>query len=239
MKSAVKTVPVFGTGGDYVIGEIECGGKTLVLGETQKGVVIAYMLGVVKPEHAHLLVDEDEWEQHVSEKDRLLCFAKGAIGSIEKDMFEHYLKKRSKIGEYKRVARNQIKAGDLVLDSSERCIGVYMGDGSVILEDNSGLIKRAEAARIGRAIYARPDHPDFMEDDVQYSRRLRKTRNGLAGDDVRAVQGTLCGLGFFTGKTGGMYTVKTKRAVRRFQKSKGLRADGSVDYATWKLLVGR
>ncbi len=68
MKTAVRTVPVFCTAGDYVIGEVSGGGKALVLGETDKGMVVAYILGIVKPEHSHMLVEESKWSTTANEK---------------------------------------------------------------------------------------------------------------------------------------------------------------------------
>lgn len=52
------------------------------------------------------------------------------------------------------------------------------------------------------------------------------SRLGSRGDEVRRIQKKLKELGFFTGSVDGIYGVKTQSAVRRFQKSVGITADG-------------
>ena len=49
---------------------------------------------------------------------------------------------------------------------------------------------------------------------------------GSRGDEVRRIQQKLKALGFFEGAVDGIYGVKTQSAVRRFQKSVGITADG-------------
>lgn len=52
------------------------------------------------------------------------------------------------------------------------------------------------------------------------------SRLGSRGDEVRRIQNKLKALGFFNGAVDGIYGVKTQSAVKRFQKSVGLTADG-------------
>ncbi len=49
---------------------------------------------------------------------------------------------------------------------------------------------------------------------------------GSRGDEVRRIQTKLKALGFFNGTVDGIYGVKTQSAVRQFQKSVGITADG-------------
>ncbi|MBO5897121.1 MAG: spore cortex-lytic enzyme [Clostridia bacterium] len=49
---------------------------------------------------------------------------------------------------------------------------------------------------------------------------------GSRGDEVRRIQQKLKTLGFFEGAVDGIYGVKTQSAVKRFQKSVGITADG-------------
>ena len=49
---------------------------------------------------------------------------------------------------------------------------------------------------------------------------------GSRGDEVRRIQTKLRSLGFFNGSIDGIYGVKTQSAVRQFQKSVGITADG-------------
>lgn len=52
------------------------------------------------------------------------------------------------------------------------------------------------------------------------------SRLGSRGDEVRRIQTKLKSLGFFNGTIDGIYGVKTQSAVKRFQKSVGITADG-------------
>ena len=49
---------------------------------------------------------------------------------------------------------------------------------------------------------------------------------GSRGDEVRRIQNKLKSLGFFTGTVDGIYGVKTQSAVKRYQRSVGITADG-------------
>ncbi|MBE6800339.1 MAG: spore cortex-lytic enzyme [Ruminococcaceae bacterium] len=49
---------------------------------------------------------------------------------------------------------------------------------------------------------------------------------GSRGDEVRRIQNKLKSLGFFNGSVDGIYGSKTQSAVKRFQKSVGITADG-------------
>lgn len=55
---------------------------------------------------------------------------------------------------------------------------------------------------------------------------------GSRGDEVRKIQNKLKSLGFFDGAVDGIYGVKTQRAVRQFQKSVGITADGIAGQKT-------
>lgn len=52
------------------------------------------------------------------------------------------------------------------------------------------------------------------------------SRLGSRGDEVRRIQTKLKSLGFYTGAVDGIYGSKTQSAVRRFQQSVGITADG-------------
>ncbi len=56
------------------------------------------------------------------------------------------------------------------------------------------------------------------------------------GDDVRALQRKLNGLGFDAGKEDGMFGPRTERAVREFQRNVGDTPDGMVGFATVRTL---
>ena len=58
------------------------------------------------------------------------------------------------------------------------------------------------------------------------------------GDTVRCVQAALTGLGYDAGGADGIYGTNTAAAVKRFQASRGIAADGLVGRDTWQKLLG-
>lgn len=65
-------------------------------------------------------------------------------------------------------------------------------------------------------------------------------KNGSKGNEVKAVQALLKGYGYSLGIWGadGDFGAATVAAVKKFQKKKGLTADGVVGIETWKKLLG-
>ncbi|WP_284143281.1 L,D-transpeptidase family protein [Metabacillus flavus] len=63
-------------------------------------------------------------------------------------------------------------------------------------------------------------------------------KKGSRGDAVAELQRKLTDLGFSTGGIDGVFGSATDKAVRAFQKSKGLTADGIAGPATWNALNG-
>ncbi len=64
-------------------------------------------------------------------------------------------------------------------------------------------------------------------DNIQGNNSLEVlSKLGSRGDEVRRIQTKLKQLGFFNGTVDGIYGVKTQSAVRQFQKSVGITADG-------------
>ncbi len=61
-------------------------------------------------------------------------------------------------------------------------------------------------------------------------------RLGSKGDLVREVQNNLTGLGFDPGPVDGTYGHETRKAVVKFQESRGLQADGTIDPNSLKAL---
>lgn len=68
----------------------------------------------------------------------------------------------------------------------------------------------------------------------------RTLRRGMSGEDVRALQSRLLGLGYDVGKAGadGVFGRGTRTAVVQFQKGAGLTVDGVVGPMTWSALDG-
>lgn len=57
------------------------------------------------------------------------------------------------------------------------------------------------------------------------------------GDPVKTVQSALNNRGYSAGTADGIYGPNTKNAIIRFQRSRGLAADGIVGPATWRQLM--
>jgi hypothetical protein len=66
---------------------------------------------------------------------------------------------------------------------------------------------------------------------------MNSLRRGWTGEDVKTLQRALEGAGSYRGPVDGVFGGGTESAVRAFQASKGLTADGVVGEATWKALT--
>lgn len=67
---------------------------------------------------------------------------------------------------------------------------------------------------------------------------LSMLKNGSKGDDVKALQILLNGLGYACGAADGIFGAKTVAAVKKYQADKKLTQDGIVGANTWKKLLG-
>jgi len=77
-----------------------------------------------------------------------------------------------------------------------------------------------------------PENPNPPRDPVVETRG-RALRDGMRGEDVALLQGTLARLGFFAGRQDGIFGIRTASAVRAFQGYAGIEADGIVGENTW------
>ncbi len=91
---------------------------------------------------------------------------------------------------------------------------------------------RSQRASYGEAIYNEYGLPKkYVKVDVLV---LRK---GCIGDEVKALQILLNGLGFDCGKADGEFGGNTEKAVIAFQKKNGLGADGIAGKDTWNKIL--
>ena len=69
---------------------------------------------------------------------------------------------------------------------------------------------------------------------------VKVLRNGAKGQPVKAMQTLLIGYGYSCGSSGAdsSFGPATEKAVRAYQKAKGLSVDGIVGPATWSKLLG-
>ncbi|MGI5849667.1 MAG: peptidoglycan-binding protein [Christensenellales bacterium] len=82
MKVAAKQIPVYGSDKKTVIGQLECGDRTVVIGKNDNSTAIAYVVGFIKNESAAGLVDEDAWETAVSAADQFAAYAASREGCL-------------------------------------------------------------------------------------------------------------------------------------------------------------
>ena len=82
MKIAAKTVPVYSRDGVKQIGMLSAGDETLMIGETDAGTVIAYILGLVKPDSACYLMDAETWEQETGQIEKFIAYALSCVGCL-------------------------------------------------------------------------------------------------------------------------------------------------------------
>ena len=67
---------------------------------------------------------------------------------------------------------------------------------------------------------------------------LSVLKQGCKGDDVKALQILLNGMGYACGTADGIFGAKTTAAVKKYQAAKKLTQDGIVGANTWKKLLG-
>lgn len=125
------------------------------------------------------------------------------------------------------IKRGELREGDMVFRmSGGRAVHVgYAIDGDRVIEAKGRDVGVVESAVSGWDRYGRP--PFFL------SRVLKITSPYMRGQDVLEVQRELYKRGFDPGQKDGVYGKKTERAVKRFQKANGLKADGIVGKRTY------
>lgn len=143
-------------------------------------------------------------------------------------------------GKCSKISKSSAKAGDFVfkvnISGKATHIGYVVDDGYVVEAQGRayGVVKRKMSAG-GWNWYGRPDI--WEEETFHLMRILQK---GMSGGDVKLVQERLITLGYSLPKYGadGSFCSETERAVKSFQRAKGLKDDGIVGEKTCKALGG-
>ena len=88
--------------------------------------------------------------------------------------------------------------------------------------------------------YLEKDYPvTTKKEDLTVSIEMTVLTKGSKGEQVKTLQRLLLALGYDPNGVDGSFGPGTDKAVRAFQKAKGLAVDGSVGKATWnKILKG-
>ena len=128
------------------------------------------------------------------------------------------------------IERDEVRAGDLAFRvKNGRAVHVgYAIGGDTLVEAkgrDDGVVKS------GLDGFHRFGRPRFFS-----PRELKLTTPYMRGEDVYALQSALKERGYDPGQLDGVYGKKTARAVRRFQKDRGLKVDGIAGPETLKAL---
>lgn len=140
-----------------------------------------------------------------------------------------------------------------LLQSADYCVrgGIYVSSGHTVCGLGNGAKAAATLQKAGintsSAAGAAPSPQGEGKNVVVVVPETRKTctvtlpviRSGNTGEDVRAAQLLLIGRGYRCGADGadGDFGPATYGAVTRFQRAKGLAADGIVGKNTWEALL--
>ena len=122
------------------------------------------------------------------------------------------------------------------------------GTSMTIIEGNKGEAVAYRTLNVnGRYIrgYCLPDYASKATKPKQADTAVSKTvsvnlpvlKNGSSGEPVRALQMLLNCNGYSSGSVDGDFGPNTEKAVKAFQKAKGLEADGIVGKDTWTTLL--
>jgi hypothetical protein len=159
------------------------------------------------------------------------CSGLGTFFFLKKDLIDHDLNADGLMRLCKPLDRKDLRAGDMVFRTSGgRAVHVgYAIDEDRVIEAKGRDVGVVENAVKGWDWYGRPD---FFRD----ARTLKLTDPFMRGDDVLKLQKTLKDKGYDPGQLDGVFGRKTQRAVKRFQRDNGLKADGIVGIKTREAL---
>lgn len=130
-----------------------------------------------------------------------------------------------------------------VLVFMDKHVGVYIGGGEVIEARGHayGVVKTKLTDRPWAAWgYCPYVQYEATKAEGECTVNLKVLKKGAKGEAVKAMQMLLLGYGFPMGKYGadGSFGGATEKALKAFQKSRGLEQDGSCGPKTWAKLLG-
>jgi hypothetical protein len=74
MKLARKSLSVYNRTGEYLIGTLSCGDMVQEIEDSSAGILIAYIVGLIRTADAVALISPEEWSDTADEKQRFLNF---------------------------------------------------------------------------------------------------------------------------------------------------------------------
>ncbi len=148
------------------------------------------------------------------------CSGLGVYFFLKHDLIDHDVNAEGLRKLCRTISKRDVREGDMAFRMSEgRAVHVgYAIDEDRVIEAKGRDVGVVESPLSGWDRYGRPS---FFT-----SRELMLTTPYMRGDDVRELQKALQEQGFDPGQIDGVFGKKTERAVKRFQKACGLKADG-------------
>ena len=155
------------------------------------------------------------------------CSGLGVYFFLKHNMIDHDVNADGLRKLCKTIERSDVREGDMTFRmSGGRAVHVgYAIDGDRVIEAKGRDVGVVESRISGWDRFGRPP--------LYASRELRLTYPYMRGDDVRELQRTLKEQGYDPGQIDGIFGKKTERAVKRFQKASGLKADGIAGKRTF------
>lgn len=148
------------------------------------------------------------------------CSGLGTFFFLKHNLIDHDVNADGLRKLCREIGRSELREGDMTFRmSGGRAVHVgYAIDHDRVIEAKGRDVGVVESKVSGWDRFGRPP---FFE-----SRELRLTHPYMRGEDVRRLQIALREHGFDPGQTDGIFGKKTERAVKRFQRSCGLKVDG-------------
>ena len=159
------------------------------------------------------------------------CSGLGVYFFLKKDLIDHDVNAEGLRRMCREIDRDEVRTGDMAFRVSEGC-AVHVGYAidCDTLAEAKGRDDGVVLSRIGK--WSKYGRPSFFED----ARNLKLKTPRMRGEDVKKLQLALKNAGFDPGQIDGIFGKKTERAVKRFQKAKGLKTDGIAGRKTFAAL---
>lgn len=155
------------------------------------------------------------------------CSGLGVYFFLKHNMIDHDVNADGLRKLCKTIGRSDVREGDMTFRmNGGRAVHVgFAIDGDRVIEAKGRDVGVVESRISGWDRFGRP--PFYA------SRALKLTNPYMRGDDVRELQRALKEQGYDPGQIDGIFDKKTERAVKRFQKASGLKADGIAGKRTF------
>lgn len=158
-------------------------------------------------------------------------------GSYKNGVYDEATKKATKLG----IHCIAVLAVKKYNPSAEKDFRGYQLDLATYVDNRDKVVKYLAGSSAGAS--STYEAPEEVKGDSEESESKpypgKVFKKGVKSEDVKEIQQKLIDLGYLKlDKLTENYGPKTEAAVRAFQKDKGVKVDGKVGPATWKLLMG-